>query len=153
MKDWGIQITYDPDELEAKILKRPSIQNENGPPKLLDDTSVLSKIVHQPMELTQWAIFCVRRDVENAKYIQDKFYDISQQQKLGVYVDYGRIISLDDRATVNSFKEAIEKFYCDEIAPQNQGKKQYGAKKQVNKEYKDLSKGYVFLVIMPDSIR
>jgi len=105
------------------------------------------------MELTQWAIFCVRRDVENAKYIQDKFYDISQQQKLGVYVDYGRIISLDDRATVNSFKEAIEKFYCDEIAPQNQGKKQYGAKKQVNKDHKDLSKGYVFLVIMPDSIR
>lgn len=69
------------------------------------------------MELATWAIFCVRRDVENAKYIQDKFYDISQQQRLGVYVDYGRIISLDDRANVNNFKEAIEQFYYDEIAP------------------------------------
>jgi hypothetical protein len=71
-----------------------------------------------------------------------------------VEVDYGRIISLDDRANVNQFKEAIDQFYYDEIAPQNKGKMR-GAKvkKQQQEEQKDLSKGYVFLVIMPDSIR
>jgi hypothetical protein len=67
-------------------------------------------------------------------------------------VDYGRIISLDDRANVNQFKDAIDQFYYDEIAPQNKGKMR-GAKVKQQEEQKDLSKGYVFLVIMPDSIR
>jgi len=69
MRDWGIEITYEPEELQASILKRPSIQSPNGPSKPLDDTQILSKIVHQPMALATWAIFCVKRDVENAKYI------------------------------------------------------------------------------------
>ena len=55
MRDWGIEITYEPEELSASILKRPSIQSANGAAKPLDDTQILSKIVHQPMALATWA--------------------------------------------------------------------------------------------------
>ena len=43
MKDWGIEITYEPDELEAKILKRPAIQNNNGDARALDDLYFLER--------------------------------------------------------------------------------------------------------------
>lgn len=90
---------------------------ENGKPKTLDDTTILNKIIHEPVNFTSWAIFCVRRDVENAKYIQDKFYNLSEQQNLGVFVDYGEIIPLDDRSRVEDFKREIDQFYYGKIAP------------------------------------
>jgi hypothetical protein len=115
MKDWNIEMTFEPEELQASILKRPSIQNQSGAPKILEDTQVLSKIIHEPVDFAKWAIFCLRKDVENAKYIQDKFYNLSENQNLGVFVDYGRIMTLDDRSNVNDFKEAIDQFYSDYI--------------------------------------
>jgi len=138
MTDWNIGVTLEPDEIEGKVLPRPSIKNNNGPPKSLEDIQILGKVITEPREFSHWAIFCIRKDVENAKYIQDKFYELSEQQNLGVFVDYGTIMTLDNNSSINNFKEAIDEFFYDRV---KESKSQGGMK------------GYFFLVIMPDTIR
>lgn len=34
-------------------------------------------MVHEPKAFERFVIFCLERDVENAKYINDKFYYLS----------------------------------------------------------------------------
>jgi hypothetical protein len=94
----------------------------------------------------KWAIFCLDRDKENCKYLQDKFYDLSIQNHLGVYVEYGDMVTIRNSANVEDFKEAVFSYYGEYVEPLL--KKQKRECTPVDK--KEL---IFFLVIMPDSIR
>jgi len=139
--DWKIDLRLDPDQLEANILKRPEIydpQSKEDRGRSMEDTNVLRSVVHQPIHFSKWGIFCLDRDVEHAKYIQEKFYGICEQRGLKIYVDYGDIIHLRDRATIDDFKAAFDSYYQKQVEPERA------------KGSKDL---HFFFVIMPDSIR
>ena len=60
------------------------------------------------MSFEKWAIFCLDRDYENAKYIQESFYNLSEKYRLNIYVEYANIISLRDNAQIDDFREAID---------------------------------------------
>ena len=94
-KEWDLQFEIEPDRIEAKILPRPSIIDPYGPAsKSLEDTRVLNSIVHEPINFKKWAIFCVDKDVENGKYLQDKFYALSSSKGLEIEVEYADIIKI-----------------------------------------------------------
>ena len=105
--------------IEGNVLKRPAILDPNaspsGPPsqqtKSLDDIGVLRQIVHQPMNFTKWAIFCLERDVENAKFFQERIYVISEKMRLNIYIDYGDVVALRNSASIEDFKEAVQSYY------------------------------------------
>lgn len=85
VKEWNLQINLEPDYIEAKILKKPGIlvdvkagNSLLTKPRTLDDNRILTQIVQQPVNFNKWAIFCLEKDVENAKYLQDKFYSLSE---------------------------------------------------------------------------
>lgn len=71
VQDWNLEISFEPDTIEAKVLKRPQIYqtistaqpDTNGlkpvGTKSLDDTKILGTIVHQPIDFKKWAIFCL----------------------------------------------------------------------------------------------
>ena len=95
-------------------------------------------------------MFCLEKDIENGKYLQDKFYSLSEQYGLNIFVDYGDIVSLHNRSTIDDFKDAINSYFKDYVDADVPGKK--GVKKAPKK---DPSQPVVqfFLVIIPDTLR
>jgi hypothetical protein len=118
VKEWNLSINLEPDYIEGKILKKPSIliDVKTGTTvvtktKSLDDNKILTSIVHQPINFNKWAIFCLEKDVENAKYLQDKFYSLSEANALNIFVDFGDIISLHNKSNIEDFKDAINSYF------------------------------------------
>lgn len=158
VQDWNLQISFEPDTIEAKVLKRPQIYqtissaqpDKNGMlpvgTKTLDDTKILGTIVHQPIDFRKWAIFCLQKDVQHGEYINDKFFNLSGDRKLDIYVDYGDIVELNNKSGIEAFKEAIDDYYLTYVC----GKDANGKQLEKPKKTKDL---YFFLIIMPDSIK
>lgn len=100
------------------------------------------------MSFEKWAIFCLDRDYENAKYIQESFYNLSEKYRLNIYVEYANIISLRDNAQIDDFREAIDQYFSQYVNPsQSQGYKK--GQKPMSPE----SKKYFYLVIIPDKCR
>jgi len=159
VKEWDLEISLEPDTIEAKILKRPSIYQNNPhqeggmggmqqqqSTRSLDDTKILGTCVHQPVNFKKWAIFCLEKDVEHGEYLNDKFYQLSAERKFNIYVDYGDIVELSNKSGIEAFKEAIDDYYMKYVC----GKDSKGRQQDKPKESKDL---YFFLIIMPDSIK
>ncbi len=166
VKEWELQINLEPDEIEAKVLKRPGIlmfPNPNPqalpPPggfqptgQTLDDTNILRQIVCQPVNFQKWAIFCLEKDIENGKYLQDKFYSLSESYGLNIFVDYGDIVSLHNRSTIEDFKDAINSYFRDYVEVDVPGKGPRTKKKPVTKDPNQPIVQF-FLVIIPDTLR
>jgi hypothetical protein len=71
--------------------------------------------VCQPVNFQKWAIFCLEKDIENGKYLQDKFYSLSEQYGLNIFVDYGDIVSLHNKSQIEDFKDAINSYFKDYV--------------------------------------
>lgn len=126
VQEWNLDIHLEPDEIEAKILKKPQIfvGNQMSTLKTLDDTNILRSIVSQPVNFSKWAIFCLEKDVENAKYLQDKFYSLSEKNGLNIFVDYGDIVSLHNKSRIEDFKDAINSYFKEYVSDSpSKGKK------------------------------
>lgn len=67
------------------------------------------------MNFQKWAIFCLEQDIENGKYLQDKFYSLSEQYGLNIFVDFGDIVSLHNRSGIEDFKDAINSYFKDYV--------------------------------------
>lgn len=155
VKEWNLDINFEPDRIEANVLKRPQIYN---PPnsytdksgqvnaRTLDDTKILGTIVHQPIHFRKWAIFCLEKDVHHGEFLNDRFYELSQERRFDIYVDYGDIVELSNKSGIEAFKEAIDDYYLKYVC----GKDSNGKQRAKPKQTKDL---YFFLIIMPDSIK
>jgi hypothetical protein len=130
VKEWNLDINLEPDTIEAKVLKRPQIYQPanaqggyhdkqpaaGGVPsqpaaRPLDDTKILGTIVHQPIHFRKWAIFCLEKDVAHGEYLNDRFYELSEERRFDIYVDYGDIVELSNKAGIEAFKEAIDDYY------------------------------------------
>lgn len=124
MKEWDLIIDPEPEEINAKVLDKPQIIDpiSGSAGYNMEDTSILRTLVHQPINFEKWAIFCLDRDKENARYLQDQFYNISQKEKLNIFVDYADIISLKDRSAIDEFKEAIDGYYKTYVLDRASGK-------------------------------
>jgi hypothetical protein len=154
VKEWDLSINLSPDEIEAKVLKRPAILAANqasgtpGTPQTqsLDDTNILRQIVCQPVNFQKWAIFCLEKDIENGKYLQDKFYSLSESFGLNIFVDYGDIVSLHNRSSIEDFKDAINSYFRDYV----EAKKKKGPKDVTPPAGPVVQ---FFLVIIPDTLR
>jgi hypothetical protein len=109
--------------------------------------------VCQPVNFQKWAIFCLERDIENGKYLQDKFYSLSESYGLNIFVDYGDIVSLPNRSSIEDFKDAINSYFKDYVDVDSKNR---GAKKKPMPGAKPESSQPVvqfFLVIIPDTLR
>lgn len=108
VQQWGLEISLTPDTIEAKVLDRPKIyespnfnaQTSRGgvppgtPPqgkqtdgkssRILDNSNYLNTMVHEPKMFERFAIFCLEKDVGNAHYINDKFYELSSSKGLDI---------------------------------------------------------------------
>ena len=159
VKEWNLDINFEPDRIEASILKRPQIfQKVAGygdkqqsatttiQTRTLDNTQILGTIVHQPIHFRKWAIFCLEKDVHHGEFLNDRFYELSQERRFDIYVDYGDIVELSNKSGIEAFKEAIDDYYLKYVC----GKDANGKQMKKPKKTKDL---YFFLVIMPDSIK
>jgi len=122
------------------------MQQQVLPPtsKQLDDTKILGTIVHQPIHFKKWAIFCLQKDVQHGEFLNDRFYELSEQRRFNIYVDYGDIVELSNKSGIEAFKEAIDDYYMKYVV------KDSSAKPAKPRKSKDL---YFFLIIMPDSIK
>jgi hypothetical protein len=104
-----------PDTIEANVLERPKIyetpnfmqqttdprQQQEGanrrnegtvmPTRPLENSNCLNSMVHEPQALENFAIFCLQRDEQNARYINEKFYDMSIKKGLDIFVEYADI--------------------------------------------------------------
>jgi len=123
----------------------PQAQSSN---KSLEDTNILRQIVCQPVNFQKWAIFCLEKDIENGKYLQDKFYSLSESYGLNIFVDYGDIVSLHNRSQIEDFKDAINSYFKDYVQSDVKGGKKKGPaapKEQAGVQF--------FLVIIPDTLR
>lgn len=147
VQEWNLDINLEPDTIEARVLKRPQIfasgQNENRP---LDDTKILGTIVQEPIHFRKWAIFCLEKDVQCGEYLNDRFYELSEQRRFNIYVDYGDIIELTNKSGIEAFKDAVDDYYRAYVC----GKDAQGKQLKTPKKSKDQ---YFFLIIMPDSIK
>lgn len=112
----------------------------------LDDTKILGTIVHQPIHFKKWAIFCLEKDVAHGEYLNDRFYELSEQRRFDIYVDYGDIVELSNKSGIEAFKDAIDDYYLAYVC----GKDANGRQLTKPRKTKDL---YFFLIIMPDSIK
>lgn len=90
--------------------------------KSLDDTNILRSIVQQPVNFEKWAIFCLEKDVENARYLQDKFYTLSEKNNLNIFVDYGDIVSLNNKSRIDDFKQAINSYFREYVSQDSPAK-------------------------------
>lgn len=81
--------------------------------RVLDNSNYLNTMVHEPKTFERFAIFCLERDVGNANYINDKFYDLSTQKGLGIQVEFAHICPVADKAAyheevlLESFAQSI----------------------------------------------
>jgi hypothetical protein len=150
VREWDLQINLQPDEITAKILKKPSIyvtdeKTGKQTTQLLDDPRILNTIVSQPINFDRWVIFCKEKDLDNAKYIQDKFYTLSEEHKLKIFVDFGTIYTLPNRSSIDDFKVAIHSYFKEFIEPPP------ATKKGVQQAPK--TKFQFALVIIPDCLK
>lgn len=173
VQQWGLDISLTPDTIEAKVLDRPKIyespnfaaQTSRGnqfpgqqtPPgnkggqtdgtttRVLDNSNYLNTMVHEPKMFERFAIFCLERDVGNAHYINDKFYDLSSQKGLDIQVEFADICPVSDKASyheevlLESFAVSIQNYYDKKVMP---------VIKASNGTIKHSQ--FIFLVIMPD---
>ena len=98
------------------------------------------------MHFRKWAIFCLQKDVQHGEYLNDRFYELSQERRFDIYVDYGDIVELSNKSGIEAFKEAIDDYYLKYVC----GTDSHGRQLQKPRKTKDL---YFFLIIMPDSIK
>ena len=102
-------------------------------------------MVHEPKAFERFAIICLEKDVQNAHYINDKFYNLSMQKGLDIRVEYADICPVPDRAAVHeeylleAFASSIQNYYNKKVLPTIQASG--GAIKHSD---------FIFLVIMPD---
>lgn len=112
---------------------------------MLDNSNYLNTMVHEPKMFERFAIFCLERDVCNAHYINDKFYDLSTQKGLDIQVEFADICPVSDKAAyheevlLESFAQSIQNYYDKKVAP---------VVKNSNGQIKHSQ--FIFLVIMPD---
>lgn len=165
VQQWGLEISLTPDTIEAKVLERPKIyespnfaaqtaRSNQGPggmkgdgknSRVLDNSNYLNTMVHEPKMFERFAIFCLEKDVGNAHYINDKFYDLSTSKGLDIQVEYADICPVSDKATyheevlLESFAQSIQNYYDKKVAP---------LIKASNGTIKHSQ--FIFLVIMPD---
>ena len=149
VQEWNLDINVEPDTIEARVLKRPQIYSGNNggqENRSLDDTKILGTIVHEPVHFRKWAIFCLEKDVAHGEYLNDRFYELSEQRRFNIYVDYGDIVELSNRFGIEAFKDAIDDYYRAYVC----GKDAQGRQLKTPKKTNDI---YFFLIIMPDSIK
>jgi len=152
VKEWNLDIQLEPDTIEARVLKRPQIYtpekhlSDKVSARTLDDVKILGTIVHQPMHFRKWAIFCLQKDVPHGEFLNDRFYELSQERRFDIYVDYGDIVELSNKSGIEAFKEAIDDYYLKYVC----GTDSHGRQLTKPRKTKDL---YFFLIIMPDSIK
>jgi hypothetical protein len=99
--------------------------------------------VTQPVNFKKWAMFCLEKDIENGKYLQDKFYSLSESYGLNIFVDYGDIVSLNNRSGIEDFKDAINSYFKEYVSSKKKGPAD--PKAPVGVQF--------FLVIIPDTLR
>jgi hypothetical protein len=85
--------------------------------------------------------------MDNGKYLQDKFYALSNQLKLNIYVEFGDIVSLRNHSKIEDFKEAVDTYFHDYVVPHIAASKRDIKKKSMEPVPKDI---YFFLIIIPD---
>ena len=102
----------------------------------------MSKIVHEPINFKKWAIFCLDDDHNNAKLIENKFYELSSNNQMNIIVEFADIVLLPNKATVKDFEISLKNYFAKYVSALVQQKQQ---KLQDN----DL---YFFLVIIPDKL-
>ena len=157
----GIIVYPTPQPLGPQVVQVPAAPSSL---KSLDDTNILRQIVCQPVNFKKWAIFCLEKDIENpslirftfcnanienGKYLQDKFYSLSEQYGLNIFVDYGDIVSLHNKSQIEDFKDAINSYFKDYVQPDKKGKK--GAPPvKIDPAAPAVQ---FFLVIIPDTLR
>lgn len=76
-KDWDLQLSVEPDQIEAKILERPEILVSGAAQagtQSLENTRILSEIVTEPINFKNWIIFFEQNDTDYASYLEDKMY-------------------------------------------------------------------------------
>jgi len=111
------------------------------PTRPLENSNCLNSMVHEPQALENFAIFCLQRDEQNARYINEKFYDMSIKKGLDIFVEYADICLIQDWAAQNedellkAFAKSIQFYYNSRVQPHIAS----GAKSR-----------FIFLVIMPD---
>lgn len=112
VQEWNLDINVEPDTIEARVLKRPAIfEGGKAYQSRLEDTKILGTIVHQPIHFRKWAIFCLEKDVAHGEYLNDRFYELSEQRRFDIYVDYGDIVELSNKSGIEAFKDAIDDYY------------------------------------------
>jgi hypothetical protein len=111
VQEWNLDINLEPDTIEARVLKRPQIYSAGQNDRVLDDTKILGTIVHEPVHFRKWAIFCLEKDVAHGEYLNDRFYELSEQRRFDIYVDYGDIVELSNKSGIEAFKDAIDDYY------------------------------------------
>lgn len=67
---------------------------------------------------------------------------------MNIFVDYGDIVSLHNKSSIEDFKDAINSYFKEYVQPDSPGK---GKRKP--EEKKDEIKVQFFLVIIPDTLR
>ena len=87
------------------------MKSDQSSTKTLDDTKILGTIVHEPVHFRKWAIFCLEKDVAHGEYLNDRFYELSEQRRFNIYVDYGDIVELSNKSGIEAFKDAIDDYY------------------------------------------
>jgi len=91
--------------------------------RVLDNSNYLNTMVHEPKMFERFAIFCLERDVGNAHYINDKFYDLSTQKGLDIQIEFADICPVSDKAAyheevlLESFAQSIQNYYDKKVAP------------------------------------
>lgn len=102
-------------------------------------------MVHEPKMFERFAIFCLEKDVQNAHYINDKFYNLSSSKGLDIKVEYADICPVPDKASyheeylLDAFAQSIQNYYDKKVLPQV---RESGGKVKHSQ--------FIFLVIMPD---
>ena len=87
--------------------------------------------------------------MENAKYLQDKFYNLSEKNNLNIFVDFGDIVSLHNKSRIDDFKAAINSYFKEYVSQDSPAK----AKKKVPSPTNSNPQVQFFLVIIPDTLR
>jgi len=55
-------------------------------------------MVHEPKAFERFAIICLDKDVKNAHFINDRFYELSNANGLKIQVEYADICPVPDKA-------------------------------------------------------
>ena len=81
-------------------------------------------------------------------------YELSQKNQLGIYIDYGDVVSLRNNSSIEDFKQATTSYYNKYVASHEQkiaaALKKSASKKGSKEEIPGI---FFFLIIMPDTIR